>query len=98
MTQQKIHINSCGNDWDVARKAVCSAYFHNAAKIKVPARVKELGYSTADEYMNQFQLFIRSYGPIVSGGIQGSSQAVEAMGSTAFTIWDVRVIYIPWGL
>ena len=39
MTQQKIHINSCGNDWDVARKAVCSAYFHNAAKIKVRVRM-----------------------------------------------------------
>lgn len=35
MTQQKIPINSCGNEWDIARKAVCSAYFHNAAKIKV---------------------------------------------------------------
>ena len=38
MTQQKIPINSCGNEWDTARKAVCSAYFHNAAKIKVGRR------------------------------------------------------------
>jgi pre-mRNA-splicing factor ATP-dependent RNA helicase DHX38/PRP16 len=28
MTQQKIAINSCGSDWDVVRKAICSAYFH----------------------------------------------------------------------
>ena len=35
MTQQKIVISSCGNEWDIVRKAVCSAYFHNAAKIKV---------------------------------------------------------------
>ena len=35
MTQQKIPMNSSGGDHDVVRKAVCSAYFHNAAKVKV---------------------------------------------------------------
>jgi len=34
MEQQKVKIISCGNDWDVIRKAICSAYFHNAAKLK----------------------------------------------------------------
>lgn len=34
MEQQKIRIVSCGNDWDVIRKAICSAYFHNAGKLK----------------------------------------------------------------
>jgi len=34
MQQQKVPINSCGSDWDIVRKAICSAYFHNAAKIK----------------------------------------------------------------
>lgn len=34
MQQQKVPINSCGSDWDVVRKAICSAYFHNAAKLK----------------------------------------------------------------
>ena len=34
MDQQKIRIKSCGNDWDVIRKAICSAYFHNAGKLK----------------------------------------------------------------
>ena len=34
MEQQKIQIKSCGNDWDVIRKAICSAYFHNAGKLK----------------------------------------------------------------
>ena len=27
-------IRSAGSDWDVVRKAICSAYFHNAAKLK----------------------------------------------------------------
>ena len=35
MTQQKIPMNSSGADHDIVRKAVCSAYFHNAAKVKV---------------------------------------------------------------
>jgi pre-mRNA-splicing factor ATP-dependent RNA helicase DHX38/PRP16 len=34
MIQQKIPLLSCGNDWDTIRRAVCSAYFHNAAKQK----------------------------------------------------------------
>eukprot|EP01114_Cavostelium_apophysatum_P006983 TRINITY_DN1861_c0_g1_i4.p1 TRINITY_DN1861_c0_g1~~TRINITY_DN1861_c0_g1_i4.p1 ORF type:complete len:1192 (-),score=397.74 TRINITY_DN1861_c0_g1_i4:17-3592(-) len=32
---------SCGTDWDVVRKAICSAYFHNAARSK-----------TIGEYLN----------------------------------------------
>ena len=34
MQQQKIPITSSGSDWDIVRKAICSAYFHNAAKLK----------------------------------------------------------------
>lgn len=34
MQQQKVPMVSCGNDWDTVRKAICSAYFHNAAKLK----------------------------------------------------------------
>lgn len=34
LKQQKIPISSCGTDWDVVRKAVCSAYFHNSARLK----------------------------------------------------------------
>lgn len=34
MKMQKIELNSSGMDWDVVRKIICSAYFHNAAKIK----------------------------------------------------------------
>eukprot|EP00271_Cylindrocystis_brebissonii_P010230 TRINITY_DN26364_c0_g1_i1.p1 TRINITY_DN26364_c0_g1~~TRINITY_DN26364_c0_g1_i1.p1 ORF type:complete len:1371 (-),score=323.28 TRINITY_DN26364_c0_g1_i1:363-4475(-) len=34
LKQQKIPISSCGSDWDVVRKAVCSAYFHNSARLK----------------------------------------------------------------
>ena len=25
---------SCGNEWDIVRKCICSAYFHQAARIK----------------------------------------------------------------
>lgn len=34
MQQQKLSIASCGGDWDVVRKAICSAYFQNAARFK----------------------------------------------------------------
>uniref|UniRef100_A0A7S4HNM3 RNA helicase n=1 Tax=Vannella robusta TaxID=1487602 RepID=A0A7S4HNM3_9EUKA len=34
MKQQKISHVSCGTEWDVVRKTICSAYFHNAAKFK----------------------------------------------------------------
>ena len=35
MDQRKMPVISCGNDWDVVRKCICSAYFHQAAKLKV---------------------------------------------------------------
>ena len=34
LKQLKIPLISCGMDWDVVRKAICSAYFHNAARLK----------------------------------------------------------------
>ncbi|KRY50191.1 putative pre-mRNA-splicing factor ATP-dependent RNA helicase mog-1 [Trichinella britovi] len=34
MDQQKMPIQSCGTDWDIVRKCICSAYFHNAARLK----------------------------------------------------------------
>jgi len=34
MEQQKLAMASCGTEWDIVRKAVCSAYFHNAARLK----------------------------------------------------------------
>ncbi|XP_043691345.1 pre-mRNA-splicing factor ATP-dependent RNA helicase DEAH7 [Telopea speciosissima] len=30
----KIPLTSCGPDWDVVRQAICSAYFHNSARLK----------------------------------------------------------------
>ncbi|XP_051153013.1 pre-mRNA-splicing factor ATP-dependent RNA helicase DEAH7-like isoform X2 [Andrographis paniculata] len=30
----KIPLTSCGPDWDVVRMAICSAYFHNSARLK----------------------------------------------------------------
>ena len=34
MTQRKLPIASCAGDWDAVRKAICSAYFQNAARFK----------------------------------------------------------------
>jgi pre-mRNA-splicing factor ATP-dependent RNA helicase DHX38/PRP16 len=34
MKIEKMEIESCGNDWDIVRKCICSAYFHQAAKLK----------------------------------------------------------------
>ena len=34
MKQQKISHQSCGSEWDIVRKTICSAYFHNSAKFK----------------------------------------------------------------
>ena len=32
--QLKMRVETCGTNWDVVRKAICSAYFANAAKMK----------------------------------------------------------------
>ncbi|KAJ8970625.1 hypothetical protein NQ317_006624 [Molorchus minor] len=34
LVQQKLEIKSCGTDWDIIRKCICSAYFHQAARLK----------------------------------------------------------------
>lgn len=34
MVQQRMNLASCGSDWDVIRKCICAAYFHQAAKLK----------------------------------------------------------------
>ncbi|RZF39395.1 hypothetical protein LSTR_LSTR000916 [Laodelphax striatellus] len=34
LVQQKIEVVSCGSDWDIIRKCICSAYFHQAARLK----------------------------------------------------------------
>jgi len=34
MKQQKMEYVSCGTEWDIVRKVICSAYFQNAAKLK----------------------------------------------------------------
>jgi pre-mRNA-splicing factor ATP-dependent RNA helicase DHX38/PRP16 len=34
MKQQTMEVTSCGNDWDIIRKCICSAYFHQSAKLK----------------------------------------------------------------
>ncbi|CAG8483865.1 6782_t:CDS:10 [Rhizophagus irregularis] len=34
MKAEKMAIVSCGTDWDVVRKCICSAYFHQAARVK----------------------------------------------------------------
>ena len=34
MEQQKMKLVSSGTDWDVVRKCVCAAFFHQAARLK----------------------------------------------------------------
>ncbi|GAA5969666.1 hypothetical protein JCM11641_007997 [Rhodosporidiobolus odoratus] len=34
MKHQKLDIIPCGTDWDVIRKTICGAYFHQAARVK----------------------------------------------------------------
>ncbi|XP_056134192.1 pre-mRNA-splicing factor ATP-dependent RNA helicase PRP16 isoform X2 [Lampris incognitus] len=34
MVQQRMNLTSCGSDWDIIRKCICAAYFHQAAKLK----------------------------------------------------------------
>jgi pre-mRNA-splicing factor ATP-dependent RNA helicase DHX38/PRP16 len=34
MKQQKLRHATCGGDWDVVRKCICSSYFYNSARIK----------------------------------------------------------------
>jgi pre-mRNA-splicing factor ATP-dependent RNA helicase DHX38/PRP16 len=29
-----VAVTSCGTNWDVVRKAICSAYFYNSARLK----------------------------------------------------------------
>ena len=35
MDQNKMPLVSCGSDWDIIRKCICSSYFHQAARLKV---------------------------------------------------------------
>ncbi|XP_044732439.1 pre-mRNA-splicing factor ATP-dependent RNA helicase PRP16 isoform X2 [Chrysoperla carnea] len=34
LVQQKMEVTSCGTEWDIVRKCICSAYFHQAARLK----------------------------------------------------------------
>jgi pre-mRNA-splicing factor ATP-dependent RNA helicase DHX38/PRP16 len=34
MKMQKMELTSCGTDWDIIRKCICSGYYHQAAKVK----------------------------------------------------------------
>ncbi|XHF97963.1 Pre-mRNA-splicing factor ATP-dependent RNA helicase PRP16 [Aspergillus wentii] len=34
MTAQKMNLTSCGTDWDVIRKCICSGFYHQAARVK----------------------------------------------------------------
>lgn len=34
MVSQRMSLSSCGSDWDVVRKCICAAYFHQAARLK----------------------------------------------------------------
>ena len=40
MDQQRLPLISTGTEWDIVRKCICSAYFHQAARLKVSNTVK----------------------------------------------------------
>lgn len=44
MVQQRMNLVSCGSDWDIIRKCICAAYFHQAAKLKVLTTPQVHGY------------------------------------------------------
>ena len=35
MDQHNMPVVTCGTEWDIARKCICSSYFHQAARLKV---------------------------------------------------------------
>uniref|UniRef100_A0A8C0L8V2 Pre-mRNA-splicing factor ATP-dependent RNA helicase PRP16 n=1 Tax=Canis lupus dingo TaxID=286419 RepID=A0A8C0L8V2_CANLU len=47
MVQQRMSLASCGTDWDIVRKCICAAYFHQAAKLKMSSIFLGIG-----EYVN----------------------------------------------
>lgn len=66
MRQQRIAHESCGQaNWDTVRKAICSAYFYNSAKIKgIGEYVNML---TGQYYCNSFEYLCR----LVEGSVVG---------------------------
>ena len=44
MDQQKLPLVSSGTEWDIVRKCICSAYFHQAARLKVHVHVQCIVY------------------------------------------------------
>lgn len=44
--QQRMSLASCGTDWDIVRKCICAAYFHQAAKLKVSPQPQSCGPSS----------------------------------------------------
>ena len=40
MDQQRLPVISTGTEWDIVRKCICSAYFHQAARLKVSSTGK----------------------------------------------------------
>lgn len=34
LVQQRLPVKSCGTNWDIIRKCICSAYFYQAARLK----------------------------------------------------------------
>lgn len=45
MVAQRMSLSSCGSDWDVVRKCICAAYFHQAARLKVSHQKLELVFA-----------------------------------------------------
>ena len=55
MESQKVKLVSCGNDWDIVRKCICAAYFHQGKMIVIFSRNNLLTFSIED-LQSQLQL------------------------------------------
>ena len=60
MIQQHLPLKSCGNDWDIIRKCICSSYFHQAARLKVRRYIILFGFhnNNSNSYSNNDNIVI----------------------------------------
>lgn len=57
MEQHKVTLCSSGTDWDVVRRCLCSAFFHQAARIKVGQQTLSLAVICATSLCAYVLLF-----------------------------------------
>ena len=58
MDSQKLALTSSGTEWDIVRKCICSAYFHQAARLKVGIS----SFSLFPSFLTVFPISLQSKG------------------------------------